>query len=174
MNQATFSSPWDGKLVLSTLLLSIIIGGGCALTAYTALSTPMPRIAKVCLLLAALVPAAAIVGAAAYAPLKMSISSAGIEVHRLIGPVVIPFERISRVDLLEAERLRGSIREFGVSGLFGHFGRFRSKDIGPYTLYATSSGGYVLVEADKPIVLTPERPEEFVASVRSRMHAPGR
>lgn len=169
MNEVVFHSPWDGKLAISTLLLSCVLLGGGALTISAALSTQMSRMARAGLIFAGIMPLAAFVGAGLYSPRKISLTTEGLIVHRLKGPVIIPFEKIYGIDTIDAEMLAASTREFGVSGVFGYFGNFRNKNIGRYSLYASRSDGYVLVKADAPVVMTPERPDEFVGAVRERM-----
>jgi hypothetical protein len=169
MNEIVFHSPWDGKLTISTLVLSCVLLGGGVLTISVTLSTQMPRIAKAGLVFAGLIPFAAFVGAGLYAPRNIAVTTKGLIVHRIKGPVVIPLEKITRIDAIDAGMLASSTREFGVSGVFGYFGVFHNKNIGRYSLYASRSDGYVLVRADGPVVLTPERPDEFVSAVRERM-----
>ncbi|MBS4044542.1 MAG: hypothetical protein KGZ59_12085 [Chitinophagaceae bacterium] len=71
---------------------------------------------------------------------------------------------IISVGQLEKEKLKGTIRTFGVGGLFGYFGKFYNNKIGVMTLYATRRSNYVLIKtsANKKIILTPDNPEDFV------------
>lgn len=169
MNDLVFHSPWDSKLALSTLILSCVLLGGGVLTISVALSTQMPRIARAGLVFAGIIPLTAFVGAGIYSPRKISITTKALIVHRIRGPIVVPFEKISQVEVIDDKMLAASTREFGVSGVFGHSGIFQNKDIGRYTMYASRSDGHVLVRADGLIVLTPERPKEFVSALRARL-----
>ena len=71
------------------------------------------------------------------------------------------------VELLDKERLNGSIRTFGVGGLFGYWGRFANSKIGVMTWYATRRDNAVLITKfnNKKIVLTPDEPELFVSTI---------
>lgn len=62
----------------------------------------------------------------------------------------------------------GSLRTFGIGGLFGFVGRFRNPELGAYRAYATDSTRLVVVELeDETVVVTPGRPADFVDTVRA-------
>ena len=64
----------------------------------------------------------------------------------------------------------GSVRTFGVGGLFGYFGRFRSPRFGPYQLYATRRAPSVQLRArGGTYVLSPDAPEAFLAEVQRHL-----
>ena len=61
----------------------------------------------------------------------------------------------------------GSVRVLGVGGLFGFVGLFRNATLGVYGAYATDSARSVVLElADKTVVVTPDRPADFVRVVQ--------
>ncbi|GAA4330220.1 PH domain-containing protein [Flaviaesturariibacter amylovorans] len=77
--------------------------------------------------------------------------------------------RIQRSDILRIEPvskadLRGSIRLFGVGGLFGYYGRFANRALGSMTWYATHRNGGLLVRTSngKKILITPDDPEALL------------
>lgn len=80
---------------------------------------------------------------------------------------------LSRLDLGHCIRL------FGVGGLFGSFGRFRSEYLGNMDLYVTRADGMVLLRLKnrRPLILTPQDPEAFLAALRhvadQARHLPG-
>jgi hypothetical protein len=52
------------------------------------------------------------------------------------------------------------------------YGRFASRELGPFRLYAWRFGPYVLLETDQGrVVLTPDEPERFVATIRERLES---
>lgn len=60
----------------------------------------------------------------------------------------------------------GSIRTFGIGGLFGYIGYFKNSILGSYKAYATNSEKAVLIEtSDKPIIVTPDDPDLFVKNL---------
>ena len=58
---------------------------------------------------------------------------------------------------------------FGVGGLFGYYGNFVNSTLGSMTWYATRRDKAVLITTleNKKIIVTPDSPEEFVASFNS-------
>ena len=59
---------------------------------------------------------------------------------------------------------------FGVGGLWGGFGHLWTSK-GTVRFYISRTDGYVLmrVRGDKPLLITPERPEEFLRTLESRL-----
>ena len=61
------------------------------------------------------------------------------------------------------------VRTFGVSGIFGYFGRFYTTHLGHHILYVTDRHKAVVIEADKTYVVSPDDPQQFVRIARTRM-----
>ena len=60
-----------------------------------------------------------------------------------------------------------SLRTFGNGGLFCFAGAFRNKKLGPYRAFATDPNRSVVLRfPDRTVVVTPDRPAEFVELVR--------
>ena len=99
-------------------------------------------------------------------PNNYSISSNKLLIHRAISNVEIDRNNIQSVREIEDSQVKNSIRTFGVGGFFGSFGRFWNSTLGNMTWYITRKNNFVLVETkdQKKIILTPDKPEEFVAS----------
>jgi hypothetical protein len=76
---------------------------------------------------------------------------------------------IKSIELLDKESLKGTIRTFGVGGLFGYWGKFSNNKIGVMTWYATKRENAVLITtfSNKKVLLTPDNPELFVSVIRS-------
>ena len=87
-------------------------------------------------------------------------------IHRILGNVEIDRNNIQSVQEIDALKVKNSLRTFGVGGFFGSFGKFWNATLGNMTWYVTRGNNFVLVETKdrKKIILTPDRPEEFVAS----------
>lgn len=58
-------------------------------------------------------------------------------IHRAFLDIKIDRSQIASLELLDKEKVAGSIRTFGVSGLFGYYGKFANTNIGSMTWYAT-------------------------------------
>jgi hypothetical protein len=65
---------------------------------------------------------------------------------------------MKEVRKLENFETRGTLRTFGVGGLFGYFGKFYIPSIGSCTFYATQSKNKILITThnDHKIILTPD------------------
>lgn len=83
----------------------------------------------------------------------------------------------SRLDLTELvsaeadpEAMAKSLRTFGNGGLFCFCGRFRNTKLGAYRAYATDPKRSVVLKfQDQTVVVTPDRPDDFVASISERI-----
>jgi hypothetical protein len=99
-------------------------------------------------------------------PNNYSVSADKLLIHRMINNVEINRNNIQSVQEIDVSKIKNSIRTFGVGGFFGSFGKFWNSTLGNMTWYVTRKNNFVLVETkdQKKIILTPDKPEEFVAS----------
>jgi Bacterial PH domain len=100
-----------------------------------------------------------------FRPNNYSVSSDKLLIHRMIKDVEIDRNIIQSIQEIDESQIKNSIRTFGVGGFFGNFGRFWNSKLGNMTWYVTRKNNFVLVETkdQKKIILTPDKPEEFVA-----------
>ena len=101
----------------------------------------------------------------AFRPINYILTNDTLIVHRLLLNVKIDRTQIKSVELIDKEKIKTSLRTFGVGGLFGYFGNFVNMDLGKMTWYATRRDKVVLVQTidNRKIILTPNEPEKFVA-----------
>jgi hypothetical protein len=105
------------------------------------------------------------------APTGYRLAADGLHVERRSRPVVIPYPSIHAVDR-EPRPIRG-LSATASNGLFGRFGRFWNTTLGVYRLYLVNTSSIVwLRTSDGWVGLSPDRPDEFVARLRTRL--PGR
>jgi hypothetical protein len=99
-------------------------------------------------------------------PNNYSVSSDKLLIHRMLGSIEIQRNNIQSVQKIDESKVKNSIRTFGVGGFFGNFGKFWNSTLGNMTWYVTRKNNFVLVETkdQKKIILTPDKPEEFVES----------
>ena len=99
-------------------------------------------------------------------PNNYSVSSDKLLIHRMLKDIEIDRNNIQSVQEIDESQVEDSIRTFGASGFFGSFGMFWNGKLGKMTWYVTRKNNFVLVETkdQKKIILTPDKPEEFVAS----------
>ena len=97
-------------------------------------------------------------------PISYSLTGEKLIIQRPLKNVTISRSVIKSVEQLGSDKLSGTIRTFGVGGLFGYFGKFANRQLGNMTWYATRRDKAVLVRTvnNQKIILTPNNPEQFV------------
>ncbi|WP_242342494.1 PH domain-containing protein [Anaeromyxobacter terrae] len=158
-----FRAPWDRALRLTTALVLVLMLAAIATTLAAAARAgwPLSRVG-----LAALVCAVPL-AAWALGPRGFVIGGGFLRIERNAWPArLVPLRAVRAAEPLGPDALRGALRLFGTSGLFGHYGLFRSRALGRFRMYATRSSGLVLVRAGEvQYVLSPDRPEAFLATI---------
>lgn len=104
-----------------------------------------------------------------YSPRKYILTTDTLIIKRLFKNVEISRANIQSVGRIEKEKLDGSIRTFGVGGLFGYFGKFVNRKLGKMNWYVTRLDKAVLITTinNKKIILSPDRAEEFITNFNS-------
>ncbi len=149
-----FRAPWGNKLKVVTIAFAIvglflIVQGGST--------------AVVVLLVIALV--AAVVSVRGY-----GVEAGRLSIYHLGWASRYDLSRLVSVEVLSGG-LPGSLRLFGVGGLFAFSGRFWHPDLGSYRAYATDGSRSVLLDfGDERILVTPDSPRDFAAAVRLQSH----
>lgn len=97
------------------------------------------------------------------APQRLEVGESQIVVLRRYKSIVINREEIKSVEQLPANAMSGAIRTCGVGGLFGFFGKFYSRSIGSFSLYATGSENLFLIRKwdGKNIVIACAEPDKM-------------
>lgn len=74
-----------------------------------------------------------------------------------------------RIDASELRSLVGWLARIGVGGLWGAFGWLWTQKRGIVQMYISRTNDFVWLErgAERPWLITPERPDDFVAALRS-------
>lgn len=113
---------------------------------------------------------AVIVGCYLYSPYAYIITDNELIIKRRINSRHIPLEDIEDARLITNDLLSGTIRTFGVGGLFGYYGEFYNRKIGRMKWYTTRRDNRVLIwtRDKKKIVVTPDD-VGFVTELRDRM-----
>jgi len=103
-----------------------------------------------------------------YAPQGYRLTADGVHVERRAGPRVIPYRTIRSADRV-ARPLAG-ISVTASKGLFGRFGRFWNSTLGSYRLFLTNRDTVVWLQTTTGLIgISPDRPDEFVALLRTRI-----
>ena len=92
------------------------------------------------------------------APRAYTLNKETLTIHRAAGNVVILTRSINGVRPLDTSMLAGTIRIFGVGGLFGYFGSFSIPAIGSTRFYASQNRNHVLIHTTdgKRLLITPD------------------
>ncbi|MDR2056874.1 MAG: PH domain-containing protein [Dysgonamonadaceae bacterium] len=106
---------------------------------------------------------------ALYTPLSVSVKDKTIQIHRIVGNIVIPFNEIAEIRRTDASDTKNSTRKFGSGGDFGYLGKFSSSQLGNYQMYATDASKRILVKNNKGecLIFSCDRPEELLKMVNS-------
>jgi hypothetical protein len=156
------------RLATGITVVTVLVLLGLAI-GFTGLAVARPGMPRAVLLLVAVACAGILAVTWAYRPIGYSFSNGALLVQRKAGDVVLPFTDI-RDAQIDPSPFDGAIRVAGSGGLFGFWGRFRSRRLGWFTAYATRRDrGVVLEVAGRRVVLTPDEPERLLADVRPRM-----
>ena len=99
-----------------------------------------------------------------YRPIRYDITNEQLVIHRTIKDVIIKRRDIKRVEPVNKDQMKWTIRTFGIGGLFGYFGLFVNSKLGDMTWYATRRDKTILIETidDKKLIVTPDEPEAFI------------
>lgn len=76
---------------------------------------------------------------------------------------------IADVRMVSEEEMKGTLRTFGVGGLFGYYGHYHNSAIGDMTFYATQQKNWVLLHRvnGEAIIITPDDPYKLVYEVKA-------
>ena len=98
-----------------------------------------------------------------YHPIKYYVDAEKVIIKRPFKSVNINKKEIKNVRLVHEQEMKGTLRSFGVAGLYGYFGRYSNLKMGSMLWYATQRRNYVLIQTqDKNYILTPNNPQLFV------------
>lgn len=97
-------------------------------------------------------------------PLSYEITEDKLIIRRLIRSVHVNRSDIESLELKDKSDLTGTIRTFGVGGLFGWYGKFANSQFGDMTWYVTRRDKPVLIikKDSKKILISPDEAEAFV------------
>ncbi|MBN3518791.1 PH domain-containing protein [Algoriphagus lutimaris] len=111
-----------------------------------------------------------LIGTWVFSPQDYEIGDGKLTIKRIIGDFKIGLHEITEVKGLTKEETKGTIRTFGVGGLFGYFGRFYIPKIGRVILFATQRKNKVLIKKneEKQFILTPDD-LQFIQYLRNKI-----
>ncbi len=101
-----------------------------------------------------------------FAPQGFTVGPEGVHVQRQARPVGIPLDSIRSARVITAGKLPGW-PVWALGGIYGNAGYFYARKLGFYLAYVTDPKQMLLIEAERPYLLGPEQPEEFVRQLRA-------
>ncbi|PAU93231.1 hypothetical protein CK503_12465 [Aliifodinibius salipaludis] len=148
----TFKAPWDWLLILMTSGVTILLLG---LNYYT------PGVVST------LITWSIILGALGFGIFGYHIQDGQLKILRLGWSKDIDLSKITEVEF-KPNAMTGSVRTFGIGGLFGYIGYFRNSILKSYKAYVTHRDKTVVLTTEEgEVVISPDDPKAFVASVKS-------
>jgi len=151
-----YKAPWSATLIIVSSLATII----CLFMVFS-----ISRFVHRALLIANLLPLIVILGALPFIIRGYIVTPDAILVRQLFWVKRLPLKDLLSANF-ELDAMRGSIRTFGNGGMFSFTGLFRNKSLGGYRAFVTDQHRTVVLRySDRTIVISPEKPEEFVRSV---------
>jgi hypothetical protein len=160
-----FAAPWGKLLIGMTALITVILIGIPAYGMFMSGSGMADDSSFLFVMVG--IPAAIYLGALLFVVRGYKISNNELLIHRLLWSNKIELTRLRSVNV-NPEAMAKSIRTFGNGGLFSFSGRFRNSELGSYRAFAMDPKKSVVLRfTDKTIVVTPDKPEEFAAALKS-------
>jgi energy-coupling factor transporter transmembrane protein EcfT len=109
----------------------------------------------------------AFVFAYVYRPISYTVTQDQLIINRAAGSVHIPRSSIKSVDVIHRNLVDGSMRTFGVGGLFGYYGRFSNAKFGTMSWYVRRMDHLVFINTNaEKILVSPDDVNGFVAALR--------
>ncbi len=148
-----FTAPWDQKLKVLTLAISVAL-------ILLAIVINQPWSPALIFLL---------IGMLIFSVRGYSLKNGKLLVHRMGWSNTFDLHKLTAVTV-NPQAMMGSLRVFGVGGLFGYIGYFRNSLLGTYRAYATHTGNCLVLEfGDKRVVVTPDSPEAMKLAIEDEL-----
>ncbi|GAB2697933.1 hypothetical protein GCM10027037_22640 [Mucilaginibacter koreensis] len=92
-----------------------------------------------------------------------SLSANGIVINKYIGSKTIWKADIKQIKVLGPEHLSGTLRTFGVGGLFGYYGKFANQQLGDMTWYLTNKDHVlaIITKNNRTLLISPDEAVRF-------------
>lgn len=101
----------------------------------------------------------------------ITIHQDALEIYRTANTITLKYTDIKKIELLNDNDMRGTIRTLGNGGIYGYTGKFYNRKFGTMTWYCTKRKNYILIELNnlKKIVFTPDNPKEVLTDLRNNV-----
>src|SRR5215831_8317634 len=107
-------------------------------------------------------------GAYLFKPGSYEITDDALIIHMPSNNVTIPIRDVSKVEIIDIEKMKSNKGLLRTRGLFGYSGKLRNPQIGSFTSYATRKNKTILVQTNhnEKFILTPDKPAKFVRQLK--------
>jgi hypothetical protein len=157
-----YRAPWDGLLKVVTVFSTLLL---VALSSVPLQRSPLPPPVKAGIVALSV---AIVLGTWAFAPRGYEIDGHRLIVRRNLGSSEYELRGLREINAQDVKPFRGAIRLFGVGGMFGYYGKFRSSSLGTFTAWVTDRDRAVALKlADGTVVVSPDDPDMFSYEVRA-------
>lgn len=157
----TFSAPWSRSLIVTTVAVLLLCVGIVAVS--IALDQSI-------FLWASLLPLGIIPSTALWTVRSYIVAPGLLLIRRLLWTNRLPLDELLSAHI-EPNAMRGSIRLFGIGGVFSWSGLFRNKTLGTYRAFVTDPSRTVVLRfRSHVVVVSPDEPEKFVETVTAARH----
>ena len=106
-----------------------------------------------------------------YHPQKYELGNFDLVIDRPAGNIVIPVKDILEIRKVTDAEMEGTVRTFGVGGLFGYFGSYHNQHLGSMQWYATRRKNLILIRTTQgnAYILSPDD-DGFKDRIVMKMH----
>jgi len=161
-----FRAPWGALLTTVSVASTVLLAGASILS----VSVMPPRLEFV-RLAAGVLPLAVVLGCLPFMVRGYVVTERELVIQRLGWTNRWPLAGLTAAEV-DPDALKKSMRLWGNGGLFSFCGWFRNKKLGLYRLFATDPKRCVVLKfGPRTVVVTPDKPEEFVNEIRRRAHS---
>jgi PH (Pleckstrin Homology) domain-containing protein len=153
-----FCAPWSKSLAVASAFATL----ACLGVSYVLWTTLVDASLEPLRFWLALLPLAIILICALFTVRGYAIANHALLVERLFWRTLVPLDGLKSA-AFDPDATRWSIRTFGNGGFFSFTGYFRNQKLGPYRAFMTDRRRAVVLRfLDRVIVVSPDRPEDFV------------
>lgn len=159
---AVFAAPWGPAVTGVTGVAGFILAAICAIGLFSGPDNNMIWIAGM-----VVIPLTMLIVAALFSIRSYQLSADKLVVRRLGWTSDVDLAGLQSAEV-DAEAMKQSVRLFANGGLFCFCGKFDNARFGTYSAFATDPRrSVVLTFVDRKVVVTPDRPDVFVAEIRN-------
>lgn len=159
MNEV-FKAPWAISLIAITVIVSTILLGIILIGLLTG-----PRSDFAWILAMVIIPLLILLTSVVFSIRGYAITDNTLYVQRLGWKTKIDLHGLIAADI-DSQAMRHSFRKWGNGGLFSFSGKYYNRRLGHYEAYATDPRKAVVLKFhDRTLIITPDRPERFVARI---------